>query len=68
MSGKDSNPLYSLFGELYRQGQNGQYESALKTANKSKSPQFSVPDVRSNFYLIFIKRYFVHSSWFFARQ
>ncbi|XP_058808027.1 signal recognition particle subunit SRP72 isoform X2 [Phymastichus coffea] len=32
MAGKDS--LYSLFGELYRQGQNGQYESAVKTANK----------------------------------
>ncbi|KAJ8670497.1 hypothetical protein QAD02_001756 [Eretmocerus hayati] len=33
MTTKESN-LYSLFAELYKQGQNGEYERALKTANR----------------------------------
>ncbi|OXU27091.1 hypothetical protein TSAR_008396 [Trichomalopsis sarcophagae] len=33
MSSKENN-LYSLFAELYKEGQNGEYERALKTANR----------------------------------
>jgi t-SNARE complex subunit (syntaxin) len=35
MVSKENN-LYSLFTELYKQGQNSEYERALKTASKSK--------------------------------
>lgn len=35
MASKDSN-LSSLYAELNKQGQNGEYDRALKTANRSK--------------------------------
>lgn len=35
MASKESN-LPALYAELYKLGQNGEYERALKTANRSK--------------------------------
>ena len=35
MASKEAS-LHNLFAELYKQGQSGEYERAVKTANRSK--------------------------------
>lgn len=40
MASKETN-LYALFAEVNKLGQNGEYERALKTANKSMLHIFS---------------------------